>query len=334
MLDVMLPMFSNTARCALLLLLLGVGCGQPTPSADAGANNEPNNSTPDMGGEDLVEDRPATRLKVATFNVSRLFDTVCDSNNCGDAQDFERQLSDAEFAFKIDQIGGALEDLDADIVSLQEVENQDCLDALLAERPEYDFGALGEIGGTATLDVAIIGRGLTHIETRTHRANTELPLESGGTQRFARELLEVHFDLDGERIVVFSAHFKARRNDDPEWRLAEAEGARAIAEATQEEFPNAFVYIGGDLNDEPGTAPLDAMTSNDGLVSVTRELDEDDVWTFSFGQDRIVIDHILFVPQNNGALVDGLTEVVRDASGGLGGSDHAGLRTEFDIFTD
>ena len=321
----------KSPRIGLLVLALTLwACGPSTPvPVDSG----PPSSKADVG-VDVEVGREALRVRAATFNVGRLFDTVCDSNNCGDANDFERQLSPAEFAFKINQLAGALERLDADIVSLQEIENQTGLDALVAARPEYDFAVLGEIGGTASLDVAVIARNLVHLETRTHRDDTELALESGGTRRFARELLEVHFDNEGKRIVVFSAHFKAQRNDDPEWRLAEATTARAIAEATQQEFPDAFVYIGGDLNDEPGTPPLDAMTTGGGLISVTRDLANDDAWTYAFGQTRIVIDHILYVPRGTGAVVSDATEVVRDASGTLGGSDHAALRTEFEIYID
>lgn len=310
-------------------------CGpvDPAPAEDVGP--APDDGTPvlDMG-EDTEPPRPAVRFRAATFNVGRFFDVVCDSNNCGDANDYERAFSPAEFNFKVDQISAALDTLDADIVALQEVEKQECLDALLAENPEFTFGQVGEIGGTASLDVAIIGRGLTHLETRTHRAETELTLGDGRTERFARELLEVHFEKDGKRIVAFSAHFKAQRNDDPEWRLAEAVAARSIVEATAAEFPDAFVYLGGDLNDEPGTPPLEAMTAGDGLVLVTRELPASEAWTYAYIDNRIAIDHLLFAPNETGDVVAGSVEVVRDSSGALGGSDHAALRSEFAIWLD
>lgn len=316
------------------ICLASCGPVDPAPADDAGRDTT-NNPT-DMGNDVGVDvpARPAMRLRFATFNVARFFDTVCDSNNCGDSQDYERQYSDAEFAFKADQITTGIEKLDADIVTLAEVENDTCLDALVERNPDYTFAELGEIGGTATVDVAVMARGMTHIETRKHRADTELHLSDGRTQRFAREFLEEHFDKDGQRIVVFAAHFKAQRNDDPAWRLAEATAARQIAEATQAEFPDAFVYIGGDLNDEPGSPPLDALTSNGGLIEATRGLPADEIWTYAFVNTRIAIDHLLYVPADTGEVVDGTAEVVRDASGALGGSDHAGLRAEFDIFTD
>ncbi len=323
------------ARIGLLSLVWStVGCGQPNPNNEPSDLGRPSDTREPDVGEDVVDARPAARLKVATFNVGRLFDTVCDSNNCGDSNDFERQYSPPEFDFKIGQIGGALEELDADIVALEEVENQACLDALVAERPEYDFAVLGEIGGSASLDVAVIGRGLIHLETRKHRADTQLMLIDGRTKSFARELLEVHFELQGKRVVVFAAHFKAQRNDDPEWRLGEATVAREIAEATQAEFPAAFVYLSGDLNDEPGTPPLDAITGSGGLVSVTEGLPKEDIWTYGFINTRIAIDHILYVPAEAAELVAGTAEVVRDASGAFGGSDHAALRAEFNVFTD
>lgn len=310
------------------------GCSQPIQSGeDAGVTNNHTEADATATTTPDVPERPSIEVRVATFNTGRFFDTVCDSNNCDDTNDFERQLSQAEFNFKVSQIAGGIEKLDADIITLQEVENQASLDALLDALPEYDFGVIGEIGGTATLDVAIIARNVTHLETRTHRNNTVLQLDGGREQRFARELLEAHFEHNGERIIAFSAHFKAKRNDDPAWRLGEARGARTIAEASQAEFPNALVYLGGDLNDEPGSPPLVALTGSDGLVLVTRELAAEDAWTYGF-VSKSAIDHILYIATDKVSHIAEQTEVMRDTSGAFAGSDHAALKSAFRIYVD
>lgn len=286
----------------------------------------------DAGADVTV--RPSIPFTVATFNVGRFFDTVCDSNNCGDQEDFERQLSDAEFGFKADQIASAIEEIDPDGIVLQELESQACVDALAERLPDYDVRAFGEIGGTATLDVAILARGATLLQTRRHRDAEQLMLSTGTSRRFAREFLEVHVDFQGERVVLFSSHFKAKRNDNPAWRLAEAEKAREIVDATAEEFPEALVVMGGDLNDEPGSEPLIALTGNGGLELVTRDVPSDEQWTFSFFNDRLFIDHLLLPTSDSAAYVEDSARVVRDASGSLGGSDHAAVVATFDIFTD
>ena len=333
---------------AIGLVAVATACGPKDPSANSSANGDPNNANaninddpnnlPDGGSNNEMDEglppRPAIRLPVATFNVGRLFDTVCDSNNCGDSEDFERQMSDAEFNFKVNQIATAIDAMDVDIITLSEVENQTCLDALAAELPNHTVAIMGETGRRASLDVAVLARGVTHIETRTHQDETPLIFADDRMDEFAREFLEVHLDKDGYRVVVFAAHFKAQRNDDPAWRLAEATTARAIAEATQNEFPNALVYVSGDLNDEPGTPPLDALTSNGGLIRTTREQAVEDVWTYQFLDRGIAIDHILYVPTQNGADDPAASSVVEDSSGALGGSDHAALRAEFLIWTD
>lgn len=321
----------STRFSAAFLACCFSACTPPADPSDGG-NGSSNSARQDAGPDQTV--RPSLRFRAATFNVGRFFDTVCDSGNCDDSNDFERQLSPAEFAFKAEQIAGGIESLDADAIMLQELETEECLQALVERLPEYDVTAFGEIGGNASLDVAFLARDFDHVETRTHRADTELPLPDGRTQRFARELLEVHVDADGQRLVFFSAHFKAKRNDDPEWRLAEAEGARAIAEATNDELPDAFVLLGGDLNDEPGSPPLTALTERGGLRLVTRDEMPDEMWTYAYFGDQLAIDHLMYVPTGAGSHVDGSPAVVRDTSGTLGGSDHAALASDFQVWLD
>lgn len=312
-------------RLLLAVLLLAACSGQPI-SGDAGDSGTGADSSPDLG-------RPTLKVRFATFNTGRFFDTNCDSGVC-DAGDFEALPSPAEFGFKADQITTAIQTLDADVVLLQELETQDCLDALTDRNPDYTVSVLGEMGTNASVDVALMARSATHVETRRHRADTALMLSTGQTKQFAREFLEVHLDRDGERIIAFVAHFKAKRSDDPAWRLAEAIAARDIVLQRMQEYPQALIVLGGDLNDTPGSPPLDALLEGGDIERVTEDANQDDIWTFRYFSDNIAIDHLLLGDTPGGNYVPGTSEVVRDQSGGLGGSDHAALAADFSIFLD
>ncbi|PKN55521.1 MAG: endonuclease [Deltaproteobacteria bacterium HGW-Deltaproteobacteria-14] len=267
-------------------------------------------------------------LRIATFNVHLFFDTVCDSDNCGPG-DFEVAESQGAFVGRADQIAGAILGLDADIVLLQEVENQACLDALLdrvaARLPE---GVLGESGWPASVDVAVLGPGPPTAVVR----HAELPIAYDGDRPiyFAREFLEVHYAVGGQAVIVFVAHFKSKAGDDPERRLAEARAAREIVLAVAADNPAAIIVMGGDLNDVPGSAPLDALEAAGGLDRLDARLSPNDAWTVTYLNERVGLDHLYVPPGGDALYVDGTVGVVRGRyGGGYGGSDHAAMRAVF-----
>jgi len=278
----------------------------------------------DTATPDVVDIRPSVR--VATFNVQRFFDTQCDSNQCG-GNSFEEVFSSAEFEEKADRVASAIRQMEADIVLLQEIETTDCLNALTSRLQDiYPSAVLGETGANASLDVAILGGGGV-VLTRSHR-DQEIARPDGGSTRFAREFLEVHLNFDGRRAIVFSAHFKSKNNDDPSRRLAEAIAARNIVISAATEFPGALVVMGGDLNDTPGSEPLNALEEGDLLARVAEELGTQD-WTYRFQGGTEALDHLYVAQPAAGEHVPSSTQVFRDGRGRWGGSDHAALGADF-----
>lgn len=268
-----------------------------------------------------------TRLRVATFNVRRFFDTVCESGAC-ESGDYEAQPIPSFFEERATQIAAAITRLDADVVALEEIETQACLDALLAHLPAMS-GVLGETDFAASVDVAIVSR--TPIESVVrHRATNPLVLDDGRTTTFSRELLEAHVRVDGKPVILLAAHFKAKSDDDPLRRLAEARVSSRIVHETAAQTPDAVVLLAGDLNDTPGSRPLDALTIEGGLTRVADDLAVTAQSTYYFQGSGQAIDHILLAPSANVVRVPKSSIVWRDtAGGGFGGSDHAALTSDF-----
>jgi uncharacterized protein len=192
-----------------------------------------------------------TRVRVATFNVRRFFDTVCASGACG-FDDYEALASPTYFDQRATQLAGAIRDLDADVISLQEIETQACLDALLSRLGDVmPYGVLGETDFAASVDVAVLAKTPLGDVVR-HRATNPLTLSDGTTTTFTRELLEVHTrTLGGAPVVLFAAHFKSKSNDEPLRRLAEAQASSRIVGELAFRQPDAVVLLAGDLNDTP-----------------------------------------------------------------------------------
>lgn len=266
-------------------------------------------------------DAAAPHLRVATFNVRRFFDTTCDSGAC-QIGDYEELPSVEMFEARATQIATAIRALDADVIALEEIETQACLDAVLARVDLH--GVLGEIGGTATVDVAVLSK--TPIERVVrHREAEPLALPDGRITTFSRELLEVHTG----GVIMFAAHFKAKSGDDPARRLAEAQTSARIVNEVAAAAPDTVVVLAGDLNDTPSSPPLEALSS---LVRLADDLAPGAQATYYFNGSGQAIDHILLAPTQAARRIPQSSRVWRDAGQrGYAGSDHAALTSDLTL---
>ncbi|WP_141621246.1 endonuclease/exonuclease/phosphatase family protein [Myxococcus sp. AB036A] len=307
---------------ALLAALLSL-------SACEGRETPPGPNEPCVGADCGPQQPPDTALegsvRIAAFNVQRLFDTVCDSDACG-GSNYEALPTPSEFGLQADRLASAISRLNADVVLLAEVETQASLDALTSRLPRFGYSELGETGAAASVDVAVLS---VHpiTDVRGHRERT-LWRPDGSATRFSRELLEVHLDVDGKKVIVFSAHFRSKSNDDAGRRFAEAVATRDIVAGAAQAAPDALVVLGGDLNDVPGSEPITALERDDALLRVSSDRPASETWTYTYHGDRQAIDH-LYLARGGGSYVPGSFRTARDPRGGYGGSDHAAVYADF-----
>jgi len=312
-------------------LLLSLACNDQT--GEGGRVLPDAAVTPTDGGTEEIGTRAPGTLRVATFNVRLYFDTVCQSNNCA-AGAFEDKPTPAEFGARTAMIAKGIERLETDIVALQEIENQTCLDALVAQLKQdgqpFTVAVIGETGASASVDVAVLAQG-TLGEVIKHR-NDKITRPDGTATTFTRELLEVRLKLGSSLdVAFFAAHFRSKVDDDPGRRLAEANGAREIVAKAQAALPGAIVVLGGDLNDTPGSDALTALEQGGALVRLAADLPAGDQGTYTFNGTKQPIDH-LYAPKATAAkYVAKSALVVRDDAKGLGGSDHSGLRADLKV---
>jgi len=269
-------------------------------------------------------------VSIATFNVRLFFDTTCDSGKCNGG-DFEEVATPTSFEERADELAAAILDVDADILLLQEIENQNCINALAERLPHYTSVHLGEQGYPASLDTAVFAT-LPAMAVFSHQSD-KFPHPEGGLTSFTRDLLEVHFDLGGARIIVFAAHFRSKVFDDPGRRLAEGQRAGEWLAIRATEHPNALIVLGGDLNDTPGSPPLTALETAAEVDRIAAELDDDSTYVYS-GKSQ-AIDHLYMATTDAGSHVADSSVIFRVTTGGgwsgWGGSDHAALRSSFAI---
>lgn len=316
------PSALRSGAVLLGLLLSAPGCeGRPGLSAPPDAGG----TCPTASCQPVVV-RPEGSIRIATFNVHRFFDTVCDSGACG-GSNYEELPSPEAFAAQADQLARAINSLDAEVVLLQEIETQASLDALQLRTPRFEFAVLGETNTPASVDVAVLSlHPITQV--RSHYRDRVLTRPDGTTTRFSRDLLEVHLDARGDEAIVFSAHFRSKVSDDPGRRYAEAEAARDIVTSVAAASPGALVVLGGDLNDVPGSDPLDALERDGTMLRVSSDRPAGETWTYVYSGQAQAIDH-LYLARGGGAYVPGSFRVARDPRGGFGGSDHGAGVADF-----
>jgi endonuclease/exonuclease/phosphatase family metal-dependent hydrolase len=317
----------------LVLVLAGLaGCLQGQSFAEESPGLPP--LAPGDGGlppstDAQPEPAPGT-VRIAAFNVHRFFDTVCESSTCGGSA-YEALPTPAAFTSRAERLASAIASLKAGVVLLSEVETQPCLDALQARLPGFSSAVLGEIGTVASVDVAVVARYPLR-EVRRHRASRVLSLPDGRTALFSRELLEVRLDVEGAELIVFAAHFRSKVNDDPARRYAEAQASRDIVTAVAAERPGALVVLGGDLNDVPGSPPLEALEQGGALLRVSSDREPNEIGTVWFQGVSVPLDHLYQARDASGQYVPASFRVVRDVSGnGLAGSDHAAVLADFEL---
>lgn len=319
---------------ACLVVLAGAGCAR---DADERAPVDWRDASETYALPDVAELPDGPVVRVATWNVERFFDAVCDSGNCG-GDAFEALPSPLDFELHADRVAEGIRDLDAHIVLLQEIESERCMEALRERLPQYSVALLATTGSPGGVNVGVMARGEVLGERRYGDAQLALP--DGTTTTFAREFYEVQLRLrDGvlgaqpgqPEAIVFVAHFKSKRGDEPERRLAEAVGARDIVRAVAQEHPQALIVMGGDLNDTPDSEPLQAMTVDGGLVRVADDVPDRLAWTYTWRSEGRAIDHLMLATDASGSYVPGTARSVGWEAGGHAGSDHAALTAYFEL---
>lgn len=281
---------------------------------------------PDLGPQGTI-------LNIATYNVRRHFDAECQSGRCG-PNDFEYQPSQTNFLRRVEEIARGIYALNADVVLLQEVENRAALDPIAnmlnTLGRSYQVVLVPEVGGAGSMNIGVLARGQMTRMLR-HEANTELQLPNNNRRTtFTREFLELELNIDGQRVIVFNAHFRSKVNDDPGRRLAEARAAREIILARAAADPDALIVFGGDLNDTPDSEPVQDLIGDGELQRLAQVLGDDD-YTLEYEGQLIAIDH-LFQAQNRTAIefISDSPTIFRGREGpGYAGSDHAALRASF-----
>lgn len=210
---------------------------------------------PDSSQTNPIKNHSKSKASItfAFYNVENLFDTFDDPHT--DDKDFtpysQLQWDSVKYQTKLKHISKVLNDLSADFIGLEEVENRKVLEDLLPflsrsyaiihedspDRRGIDVCALYDPKVWKVIKV-------TWLDPNPHLSDyLERPT------RFILEILAVpHYSLS-DTFVFYVNHWPSRRNDEiSRIRIAQFLKQRLLLYLDNSHY---FVIIGGDLNDEP-----------------------------------------------------------------------------------
>lgn len=209
----------------------------------------------------------SSELKIATYNVENLFDDKISGSEYSDFK--SNRWNSAKYQQKLRKISRVLRELNADVVALNEIENENVIKEL-ANLSGYKFYKF------ATLKGSPVGLGLL---SRYRISDSEIYIVPDVK---TRPILMSRVEFEGNNIEFFIAHFPAAKNH-LKHRIAAANTMKKAVKNSK----NGIIL--GDLN------------SNYGYKFLLNELDGwTNLWEFlpsyqrsSYKNGKSAIDHII-----------------------------------------
>jgi predicted extracellular nuclease len=200
---------------------------------------------------------PVRGLKVMSYNVQNLFDTVDDPQTQDEeftpkgAQRWSPQL----VADKMENLAEVIESAAPDVVGLVEVENEAIVQELAktALAGRYPHVAVANSQDSRGIRPALLSR-FPIINMTSHNVS-DPDWNEHGQRKFGRDILEVTVDTNqagDARYVTFLVNHWLSRAGGPErdtWRMQEARALREIMDGILRNHPERLVVAMGDFND-------------------------------------------------------------------------------------
>ncbi len=201
-------------------------------------------------------------IRIAAYNTENLFDDKDDPTLSGEFDDIKMVTKPARLA----AIADAIKRLDADVLSIEEIESIDALkwfrDNYLKDLG-YQYFYSEDVGYYRGVEQAFLSRyPIKAHETFVKEDLSDMEAKRAGSgwaakkpdqgQKFQRSPLKIEVDVKGYPLTLYSVHLKAGGKEFEFQRESEAlQTIQFIQEALAKD-PGANVAVMGDFNSAPG----------------------------------------------------------------------------------
>ena len=144
-------------------------------------------------------------LKIASYNVENLFDMSYNKTEYPEYIPYKHNWNRKTLSIKLKNISEVICELDADIIGLQEIENENALNLLQKSLKKYGcnyrYSAI-----TSKKRISIQVALLSKIPIKHHK---DIVVKRVGG---IRNILEVKFDIDGESLYIYVNHWNSKHS--------------------------------------------------------------------------------------------------------------------------
>ncbi len=143
----------------------------------------------------------ALDFTVASYNVENLFDMHNDGTEYKEYKPNSKDWNQKNLNTKIRNISKTIDDLDADIIALQEVESQKALNLLLSKLPQYKYSHFLK-NKHSSIGVAIL--------SKYQIINTKA-IAIDKYDKYSRPILEATFKIQNLEFKIYNNHWRSKR---------------------------------------------------------------------------------------------------------------------------
>ncbi|SJN27499.1 5'-nucleotidase [Microbacterium esteraromaticum] len=271
--------------------------------------NNPRPAVPSVGGD----------VQIASFNVYNYFTTLSSEN-----ADARGAKTAAQFAIQKSKIVAAINGLDAEVVSLMEIENSvklgEPVDTALADLVSGLNAATGSetwayvptpesLRNAATTD--FITNAIIYKKGEVTPVGASSTIDDETVWGNVREPIAQAFDIDGRTVTVVANHFKSKSGSGTEPadgqghfngdRVKQAESLLAFTDELAQDNGSADMLLIGDFNAYGQEDPINVFTSKGWLDTVPAK--DSGTYTYTFDGELGSLDHVIASP----SLADSVT---------------------------
>ena len=172
-------------------------------------------------------------FKVASYNVENFFDLHYDKTEYKEFIPNTKYWNKIAFNNKLRNISQTIQDLDADILALQEVESLKVIDAIVTKNPQYKY-----IAFLKNKDSAI---GMALISKFKIVSSSSIVVDKHN--KFSRDILKVNINIENKPFIVYVNHWRSKRASESK----RIKYALALKSEIDKQLNKDYIII-GDLN--------------------------------------------------------------------------------------
>jgi len=140
-------------------------------------------------------------FKVASYNVENFFDLHYDKREYKEFIPNTKTWNRKSFYNKLKNISRTIEDLDADILALQEIESEKVLDAIIQKNPEYKYSAFLKNKDSA-IGVALLSK---------YKISSYSSIKVNQKNKFSRDILKANLLIENNPLIIYVNHWRSKR---------------------------------------------------------------------------------------------------------------------------